>query len=139
MDDLLTLAQLESSSPNLQLSNVRLADLFAAIVRDWGKRFAEKKIGIEVKIPADLPSLRADETRLQEILYNLLDNALKYTEPGGKIRLMAEQHNQEIAVSVSDTGIGIPEEDLAPVRNDFIAPTRRAAAKWAARVLVSPS
>lgn len=119
VDDLLTLAQLESSSPNLQLSNVRLADLFAAIVRDWGKRFAEKKIGIEVKIPADLPSLRADETRLQEILYNLLDNALKYTEPGGKIRLIAEQRDQEIAVSVSDTGIGIPEEDLARIFERF--------------------
>jgi two-component system phosphate regulon sensor histidine kinase PhoR len=119
VDDLLTLAQLESSNPNLQLSDVRLTELFAAIVRDWGGRLSQKRLSMDVAIPSDLPSLRADETRLQEILYNLLDNALKYTEAGGRIRLSAERREEEIALSVSDTGAGIPEADLPRVFERF--------------------
>ena len=77
VDDLLTLAQLESADPKMQFSDVRLSELFAGIVRDWGKKFAEKKLSIDVALDPNLPAIRADETRLQEVLYNLLDNALK--------------------------------------------------------------
>jgi two-component system phosphate regulon sensor histidine kinase PhoR len=119
VDDLLTLAQLESANPNLQLSDVRLSELFAAIVHDWAKKFAEKKLSVDIAIAANLPIIRADETRLQEILYNLLDNSLKYTQPGGKIRLQAQRDGDEIALSVSDTGLGISETDLPRVFERF--------------------
>jgi two-component system phosphate regulon sensor histidine kinase PhoR len=119
VDDLLTLAQLESTNPNLQLSNVRLSELFAAIVRDWAKKFAEKKLSVDVSVASDLPSIRADETRLQEVLYNLLDNTLKYSRPGGKIRLQAQKHGDEIALIVSDTGVGIGEADLPRIFERF--------------------
>jgi len=119
VDDLLTLARLESANPNLQLSDVRLSELFAAIVHDWAKKFAEKKLSVDIAIAANLPIIRADETRLQEILYNLLDNSLKYTQPGGKIRLQAQRSGEEIALSVSDTGLGISEADLPRVFERF--------------------
>jgi two-component system phosphate regulon sensor histidine kinase PhoR len=119
VDDLLTLAQLESANPNLQLSDVRLSELFAAIVHDWAKKFAEKKLSVDIAVAANLPIIRADETRLQEVLYNLLDNSLKYTQPGGKIRLQAQRHGDEIALSVSDTGPGISETDLPRVFERF--------------------
>jgi len=119
VDDLLTLAQLESTNPNLQLSDVRLSELFAAIVRDWAKKFAEKKLSIDVGVASDLPVVRADETRLQEVLYNLLDNALKYSSPGGKIRLQAQRRGREVALSVSDTGVGISETDLPRIFERF--------------------
>jgi len=119
VDDLLTLAQLESANPNLQLSDVRLSELFAAIVHDWAKKFAEKKLSVDIAIAANLPIIRADETRLQEILYNLLDNSLKYTQPGGKIRLQAQRDGDEIALSVSDSGLGISETDLPRVFERF--------------------
>ncbi len=119
VDDLLTLAQLESANPNLQLSEVRLSELFAAIVRDWAKKFAEKKLSIQVGVASDLPAIRADETRLQEILYNLLDNALKYSRPGSKIGLQAQRHGQEVGLSVSDTGVGINETDLPRIFERF--------------------
>lgn len=119
VDDLLTLAQLESTNPNLQLSNVRLSELFAAIVRDWAKKFAEKKLSVDVSVASDLPSIRADEARLQEVLYNLLDNTLKYSRPGGKIRLQAQKHGDEIALIVSDTGVGIGEADLPRIFERF--------------------
>lgn len=112
VDDLLTLAQLESANPNLQLSNVRLSELFAAIVHDWAKKFAEKKLSVDIAVAANLPVICADETRLQEVLYNLLDNSLKYTQPGGRIRLQAGTEGDEMVLSVSDTGPGISETDL---------------------------
>jgi two-component system phosphate regulon sensor histidine kinase PhoR len=119
VDDLLTLAQLESTNPNLQLSDVRLSELFAAIVHDWAAKFAEKKLSLGIAVAPDLPAIRADETRLEEVLYNLLDNALKYTPPGGKIRLQAKKEGDELAVSVSDTGIGIDDADLPRVFERF--------------------
>lgn len=120
VDDLLTLAQLESINSNLQLSDVRLSELFAAIVRDWAKKFAEKKLSVDVRVASDLATIRADETRLQEVLYNLLDNTLKYSQPGGKIRLQAQKREKnEIALSVSDTGVGISETDLPRIFERF--------------------
>lgn len=119
VDDLLSLAQLESAHPNLHRSDIRISELFAAIVRDWGKKFAEKKLSIEVGVDPDMPILRADETRLHEILYNLLDNAVKYSNPGGKIRLQAQRRDNEIVLSVADRGVGIPEADLPRIFERF--------------------
>src|SRR5205085_9174665 len=101
---LLTLAQLESATPNLQLSNVKIDNLISNVVRDWEKKFAEKKLKVIVDLAPDLPNLRADETRLQEVLYNLLDNAVKYSREGDEIRLQAREQNGAVALSVSDTG-----------------------------------
>ena len=119
VDDLLTLAQLESGDPNLQLSNVALDELFGNVVRDWDKKFAEKHLKVSVDLPEDLPQVCADETRLQEILYNLLDNAVKYSREGGDLRLAAQQRNGEITLSVSDTGIGISKNDLPRIFERF--------------------
>jgi two-component system phosphate regulon sensor histidine kinase PhoR len=119
VSDLLSLAQLESTNPNLLLSEVRLSELFAGIIRDWGKKFAEKKVSIDVGVAPNMPVVRADETRLQEILYNLLDNALKYSSPGGRIRLQAQRRDDDIALTVSDTGVGISEADLPRIFERF--------------------
>ena len=119
VDDLLSLAQLESGTTDLQLSEVSLDELFDNIVRDWDKKFAEKRLKVMVDLPAHLPQVRADETRLQEILYNLLDNAVKYSREGGDLRLAAQQRNGEIALSVSDSGIGIGKNDLPRIFERF--------------------
>jgi len=119
VDDLLTLAQLESRSAGLQFSDVQLAELFESVIRDWEKKLAEKRLKVVVDLSPDARTIRADETRLHEVLYNLLDNALKYSRENGEIRLRAAQRGPEIVLSVTDNGIGISKDDLPRVFERF--------------------
>ncbi len=119
VDDLLMLAQLESADSNLQLSDVDLLKLFGDVAHDWKKKFAEKELAVVVDLAPDLPMIRADEARLQEVLYNLLDNAVKYSRENGGVRLRAEQGRGEIALSVSDDGVGIDKNDLPRIFERF--------------------
>jgi two-component system phosphate regulon sensor histidine kinase PhoR len=119
VEDLLALAELESSNPNLQLGDVDLSSFFAEIIRDWEKKLATKKLNIIVDVPPDFSPIRADRTRLQEALYNLLDNAVKYSREQSEIRVSARDHDREIELSVSDKGIGIAKEDLPRIFERF--------------------
>jgi two-component system phosphate regulon sensor histidine kinase PhoR len=119
VDDLLTLARLESRSAGLQFSDVQLAELFQSVIRDWEKKLAEKQLKVVVDLSPDVRTIRADETRLHEVLYNLLDNALKYSRENGEIRLRAAQHGPEIVLSVTDNGIGITKGDLPRIFERF--------------------
>src|SRR5213083_1705877 len=105
VEDLLTLAQLESGSPNLQMETVDLSSFLPEMVRDWEKKLTSKQLNMVVDVPPDLLPIRVDRTRLQEALYNLLDNAVKYSREHGEIRLSARQRDGEIELIVSDDGV----------------------------------
>ena len=119
VDDLLTLAHLESRSAGLQFSDVQLAELFQSVIRDWEKKLAEKQLKVVVDLSPDARTIRSDETRLHEVLYNLLDNALKYSRENGEIRLRAVRRGPEIVFSVTDNGIGISKDDLPRIFERF--------------------
>ena len=119
VDDLLSLAQLESSSANLEIGEVQLSELFENVLRDWKERLAGKHLRPIVDLPPDMPPINADETRLQEVLYNLLENAVKYSRENGEIRLQAERCGPEIVISVGDNGIGISRDDLPRIFERF--------------------
>jgi len=119
VEDLLTLAQLESTNPNLQMGTVDLSTFLPEIVRDWEKKFKSKQLNIAVDVPPELPPIYVDRARLQEALYNLLDNAVKYSRERGEIRLSARQHDGEMELIVSDQGIGIAKEDLPRIFERF--------------------
>src|SRR5213593_1591464 len=118
-EDLLILAQLESANPNLQLDDVDLSGFFGELIRDCEKKLANKQLNVTVDVAPDLPAIRADRTRLQEALYNLLDNAVKYSREHGEITLMARRRDQQIVLSVSDNGTGIGKEDLPRIFERF--------------------
>jgi two-component system, OmpR family, phosphate regulon sensor histidine kinase PhoR len=119
VEDVLSLARLESPGPKLNLSEVDLPELFHSVMRDWEKRFASAQLKSHLNFPGNLPLLDADENRLQEIIYNLLDNAVKYSQPGGTVSLRAELEGGRVRISVSDQGVGIPEADLPRIFERF--------------------
>jgi two-component system phosphate regulon sensor histidine kinase PhoR len=119
VEDLLTLARLESGKLDLQLGTVDLSNFFQEMIRDWEKKLTSKQLNMIVDVPPDLSPIRVDRTRLQEAVYNLLDNAVKYSRERGEIRLSARQRDGEIELTVSDDGIGIAKEDLPRIFERF--------------------
>ena len=119
VEDLLTLAQLESGNPDLQLGDVDLSSFFREMIHDWEKKLTSKKLNIVLDVAPDLSPIRVDRTRLQEALYNLFDNAVKYSREQSEIRLSARCRDGEIELRVSDDGIGIAKEDLPRIFERF--------------------
>src|SRR6058998_2769180 len=128
-EDLLTLAQLESANPNLQLDDVDLSSFFEELIRDSEKKLANKHLKIIGGVSPGVARVGGGRGGGQEALYNLLDNAVKYSREHGEITLMARQRDEEIVLSVSDSGIGISREDLPRIFERFYRVTKRAAPK----------
>lgn len=125
VQDLLTLARLESRSNDVKREPVEPGPLLRGVEEDWKPKFAAKGVRFGVEMEADLPVLQADSFRLEQVFYNLLENALKYTPEGGSVTLGAAraasvvQGAPELEFRVIDTGSGIPPEDLPHVFERF--------------------
>jgi two-component system, OmpR family, phosphate regulon sensor histidine kinase PhoR len=119
VDDVLSLARLEGPGVTLDLTTIRPAVFLREIMRDWEMKFSAKNLQAELDAPDDLPLLQADEARLQEVIFNLIDNAVKYSNAGGKIRVRAESDGQRLTLNVSDEGPGIPARDLPRIFERF--------------------
>jgi len=119
VEDILSLAQLESPGARLEFTEIYLPEFLEGILRDWDRRFGAKLLQASLEAPADLPVILADEHRLQEVIYNLLDNAVKYSQSEGKIWLKATRDADHVRIAVADHGIGIPARDLPRVFERF--------------------
>jgi signal transduction histidine kinase len=110
INDILDLAKAEAGGLEMNLEKVRLAEAVNDLKRTISGLAKGSGLSVSIKIPADLPAVRADRGRLREIILNLVDNAVKYTPAGGRVELSAAARNGDVIVSVSDTGVGIPPE-----------------------------
>jgi two-component system, OmpR family, phosphate regulon sensor histidine kinase PhoR len=119
VNDLLSLARLESKEANLQLAEINLRDFLEEVTRDWKKRLAGKNLRLDLQVPDSFPTLHADERRLEEVVHNLLDNAVKYSHQNGRILIHAHAPDQEIVLSVCDEGVGIAAADLPRIFERF--------------------
>jgi len=119
VDDLLSLAQLESSQATLEISAVRLDELFSNLIRDWKEKLAAKNLKVIVELTPEALTLHADGTRLEEVLYNLLDNAVKFSPENGQIHLRATHRGSDMVLSVADSGLGIGKEHLPRIFERF--------------------
>ena len=125
VEDLLRLSSIELGRIPLRRQPVRIEEIVERASRTLEPRFREKGLALIQSFEEGLPPVAGDPDRLVEILLNLLDNAVKYTQ-SGEIRVTAEvrppstgQAGPQVALSVSDTGIGIPARELPRVTERF--------------------
>jgi len=120
INDLLDLAKIEAGKMELRIDKVSLTDICQNLI-DFIRPLADKKqLNLTLELSESLPTLHSDGGKIQQILYNLLANAVKFTPAGGRVRLSVELLNHDrVGVNVSDTGPGIPLDKQAKVFEKF--------------------
>ena len=119
VNELLELSRLESGKVPLDRQRISPAVLLQA-AEDRMKLQAERNgLGIEMTVTEDLPDVTADFTRIEQVLTNLVHNAIKFTPPGGKITLAARAEEKQVVFVIKDTGIGISPEILPRIFERF--------------------
>ena len=111
LNTLMDISEAENGLMKLDLEPVALAGVVAEVVEIFQFVAEEKSIAVTTAVPSEL-IVPADRNRLRQILVNLLDNALKYTPGGGKVEIAAETGSAEIYITVKDTGVGVPPEEI---------------------------
>jgi two-component system phosphate regulon sensor histidine kinase PhoR len=118
VEDLLELSTIESRAVHLQPVPVDVARVAEDLIADSRLRLEDRRIDASLSVEGR-PEALADPRALDQVIGNLLDNALKYTEPGGRIELTIEARGASLRVAVTDSGIGIPAEDRARIFERF--------------------
>ncbi|HEY1434591.1 MAG TPA: HAMP domain-containing sensor histidine kinase [Thermoanaerobaculia bacterium] len=122
--NLLFLTRGESGRVTLSFANLDLGRFATDTARDLAPAAADRQLQIDVTAPLARVYVFADGGRLQQVLHNLIENALQYTEPGGRIHVRVASAPGEALLSVADTGVGIPEDDLPYVFERFFRSKR---------------
>jgi signal transduction histidine kinase len=118
--DLLDLSRLESGRIQNKKEWIDLKTLAGDAVRPLDLVLRERRIDLSVRIPDDTPGIWGDAQQLSWVMTNLVSNAARHTPEGGAITITAEKVEKAVQVSVSDTGKGIPEKDLATIFDKFV-------------------
>jgi two-component system phosphate regulon sensor histidine kinase PhoR len=119
VQELLELSRIESGQAPLRLFPSALAPLITPAVERLRPQAARADITLTVVLPDELPQIMVDADRIRQVVINLVHNAIKFTPPGGFVTVTARAVRDGIVVSVADTGIGIPAEDLSRIFERF--------------------
>ncbi len=111
LNTLMDISEAETGSMKLRLEKVSVPSLIQDSVELYRYIAEDKNIGLTAECGNDL-FINADRDRMRQVLANLLDNALKYTRPGGQVKVDAFQRNGDVVISIEDNGSGIPQDDL---------------------------
>lgn len=120
INDILDVAKIEAGQMKLAERNVNLLNVISTCFRMLSVRANQASVTLEQQIETNLPCIYADETRIKQILVNLISNSVKFTEAGGQITVKAFLNEEGgVVIKVQDTGIGISEEDIPVVLSRF--------------------
>ncbi|MGB6067460.1 MAG: ATP-binding protein [Desulfomonilaceae bacterium] len=119
LEDLLDIGRIEAGKAHMDFRTVSTHDMALDAVEPFRSGCQDCGVSLNMELPDDLPEIWADQTRVTHVFANLFSNALKYTDPGGKITLSAKADEKYVYFSVSDTGKGIPECYLQTIFEQF--------------------
>ena len=119
INDLLDMSKLDAGKLEIHFKRVEILRVIVDCVRTVEAQAAKSKIGIAVHIYDGVTALAGDDKRLHQMLLNLLSNAIKFTPERGEISVEVFRRDRFVGISVSDTGIGIKEEDIPKVLEPF--------------------
>jgi signal transduction histidine kinase/ActR/RegA family two-component response regulator len=128
INDLLDVSRLEAGRIELATRPLDLRQVVEQVGTVVAVAAQARRIQVRMLLPADLPAVQADPMRLQQILTNLVGNAVKFGAQGGEVRLLAGRHRDQVWVAVEDDGVGIAKDELARIWDPFYqveAPLRR--------------
>jgi PAS domain S-box-containing protein len=120
VDDLLDIGRIQAGRVRLSYARVDLAELLGTELNLFQQEIARKRLDIRLEIEPELPPIQADPRRLSQIAVNLISNAIKYTLPGGRVRLRAQSDGQGcVELEVQDTGVGLTPEQQEKLFTPF--------------------
>ena len=118
-NNIVNINSLEGNENALDLSDFDINKLIKKIIFNFENRVIGKKINLKVTFQEKITFVRADYEKIQRVIYNLLDNAFKFTDVGGEIFIETEQRDKKVFVHVRDNGRGLSEEDKKRVFDRF--------------------
>jgi len=121
--DLTDLAALDGGKILVEIKRVRLEPIISRVIQDMRPLAREAGLDLRMEIPGELPDVRADASRVEQVLHNLVDNALKYTPTGGSVTVTTGTSGDGVVVEVHDTGIGIPAGEESSIFEPFYRAT----------------
>jgi two-component system phosphate regulon sensor histidine kinase PhoR len=113
------LSSIETGSETLELAPVDVTELISQVASRLAAQLKRAYINLELAFSPGLPRVRVDSRRVEQVLVNLLHNAIKFTPAGGNIKIIAKVENEELCISVVDTGVGIPQTELSRIFERF--------------------
>jgi signal transduction histidine kinase/ActR/RegA family two-component response regulator len=119
LNDILDLSKVEAGQMHLEPTRFLVADAVAQALTLVRERALQHRIRLGVSVAPDVGTIEADELRFKQVLLNLLSNAVKFTPDGGEVRLVAQRAGEELLVTVTDTGVGVPPEDRERIFESF--------------------
>ncbi|MGZ9234263.1 MAG: sensor histidine kinase, partial [Anaerolineales bacterium] len=118
-NELLELSKIESGRFSMDRSLVEAGDLLKSAARRMQVQAGRAHLRLRVECAEGLPKVQADSQRLEQVLVNLIHNAVKFTHPGGEVVLFADPFDGDIRFAVRDTGVGIPADEVSRIFERF--------------------
>jgi signal transduction histidine kinase len=119
INDLLDLAKTEELKKHKQRENIDLNEMLNKTIALMNEKAESKKVELSLMIKETLPFIKARPEDIDDVLINILDNAIKYTPSNGKVEVIANIGHKKVLVEIKDTGIGIHEDDIHHVFDEF--------------------
>jgi PAS domain S-box-containing protein len=119
VNDVLDLAKIEAGKTELRLESVPIHDAIEEGLTTISPLATTRGVILEPTTIVAVPNVRADRVRLRQILYNLISNAVKFTDRGGRVQVRARRDDDRVSIAVMDTGVGIATRDLSRLYRSF--------------------